>query len=127
MSKQRGERLPHLLIKDSVTTESYSRPTQAMGGAGLRTPSRDRQAHSQQLIEQIQNIQSQEAGIIKQQKAFGLDVGNGLYLAFESEPDFELKFASLEFQRSGIELCNVKLVDGKTIATVFVPEGKLAY
>lgn len=127
MAENSKERLPHLLIRDSVTTESYSRPTQAMSGGGLRTPLRDRQTHSQQLIEQIQHIQSQESGIIEQQKAFSLDVGNGIYLAFESEQDFELKFASLEFQPSRIELCNVKRVDGKYIATVFVPEGKLAH
>ncbi|MGZ8186351.1 MAG: S8 family serine peptidase, partial [Methylobacter sp.] len=48
-------------------------------------------------------------------------------MAFESEQDFELKFNSLEFQPSGIELCTVKKVDRKTIATVFIPEGKLTY
>lgn len=127
MADNSKERLPHLLIRNSATAESYSRPISGMGGTESKTPPRNRQAHAEQLLEKIQQIQTQETGIIEQQKAFGLDVSNGIYLAFESEPDFELKFSSLEFQRGGIELCNVKLVDNITIATVFVPEGKLAH
>lgn len=127
MAENSKERLPHLLIKNSATAESYSRPIRGMGSIESQTPPRNRQAHAQQLLEQIQQIQTLETGIVEQQKAFGLDVSNGIYLAFESEPDFELKFSSLEFQPSGIELCNVKLVDNKTIATVFVPEGKLTH
>lgn len=121
------ERLPHLLIKNSATAESYSRPQRGMGRTESQNPPRNRQAHAQRLLDKIQEIQSQETGIIEQQKAFGLDVNNGIYLAFESEPDFELKFSSLEFQPSGIELCSVKHVDNKTVATVFVPEGKLTH
>ena len=61
-----------------------------------------------------------------EQKAFGLDDGFGIDLAFESEPNFPLKFESLDLTRSGIELCSVKtLRDNRTQATVFVPDGKL--
>ncbi len=127
MVENSKERLPHLLINNSATAESYSRPQRAMGGAEVNTPARNRQAHAEQLIDQIQQIQSQEPAIIDLQKAFGLDVCNGIYLAFESEPDFELKFPSLEYQRSGIELCSVKQVGQQTIATIFVPEGKLTH
>ncbi|MEQ1546077.1 S8 family peptidase [Methyloglobulus sp.] len=127
MAENSKERLPHLLIENSAMAESYSRPKRGMGATESKTPPRNRQTHAQQLIDQIQEIQSQQSDIIEQQKAFGLDVSNGIYLAFESEPDFELKFDSLEFQPSGIELCNVKLDDNKTIATVFVPEGKLTH
>lgn len=126
MTENKKERLPHLLIKNSATAESYSRPPRP-NSAEINIPARNRQTHAQQLLDQIQQIQIQETEIIEQQKAFGLDGYNGIYLSFESEPDFELKFASLEFQSGGIELCNVKLVDGKTQATIFVPEGKLAY
>ena len=40
---------------------------------------------------------------------------------------FHLKFESLEFQRGGIELCSIKHAGEQSVATVFVPEGKLAY
>ena len=63
---------------------------------------------------------------IDTQKAFGLDDGLGTYLTFSSEPNFELKFESLDLSRSGIELCTVKATpDNRNIATVFVPDGKL--
>jgi hypothetical protein len=45
---------------------------------------------------------------------------------FESEPNFPLKFESLDLAKSGIELCNVKThADNTMQATVFVPDGKL--
>jgi hypothetical protein len=63
--------------------------------------------------------------LIKEQKAYGIDAGNGIYLQFETDPDFDLKFESLEVIRSRIELLAVQKVGDKTLATVFVPEGKL--
>jgi len=68
------------------------------------------------LLGRLQQAQKQESSIIKEQKAFGLDAGNGIYISFESDPDFDLKFDSLEFQRSGIELCTIKKTDNKWIA-----------
>ena len=35
---------------------------------------------------------------IEEQRAYGIDAKNGIYLQFESEPNFELKFESLEAQ-----------------------------
>ncbi|MGH8602404.1 MAG: S8 family peptidase, partial [Gammaproteobacteria bacterium] len=92
-----------------------------------KTPPRDRQNHAGSLIRELTSIEKTAPEIVRDQKAFGLDALNGIYLSFESEPDFDLKFDSLEFQPSGIELCSVKSADNRTIATVFVPEGKLAH
>jgi hypothetical protein len=62
----------------------------------------------------------------QEQRAIGLDAGLGIYLTFESEPNFPLKFESLDLVRSGVELCIVKTDrDNRTQATVFVPDGKL--
>jgi len=62
----------------------------------------------------------------EEQRSFGLDDGIGIYLTFQSEPNFEMKFESLDLTRSGIELCTVKTTpDNRTQATVFVPDGKL--
>ena len=57
--------------------------------------------------------------------AYGIDAKNGIYLQFESDPDFDLKTVSLEIWRSEIELLSEHKVDNHTLATVFVPEGKL--
>ena len=51
--------------------------------------------------------------------------GLGLQVEFESFPGIELAFESLARERSGIELSNVRHEDGRTQATVFVPDGKL--
>ncbi|ESS71663.1 hypothetical protein MGMO_93c00210 [Methyloglobulus morosus KoM1] len=127
MAQNSKEHLPHLFVKNTATKSLYTRPKKGGGGAELEIPQRNRSIHAQQLLTQIEQAKIQETSIIQEQKAFGLDVNNGIYLAFESEKDFELKFKSLEVQRSGIELCAVKEIDGKIIATVFVPEGKLTY
>lgn len=126
MAEDRRDRLPHILVRNTATSNSYTRP-KGSRGPEINTPERNRTVHANQLISKIEEAQEQEAGIIEEQKAFGLDVGNGIYLAFESEEAFDLKFESLEYQRSGIELCSIKKVDERTIATVFIPEGKLTY
>lgn len=126
MVDESRKRLPHILIKDTASTNRYTRPTGG-SGSGLNLPQRNRQSHAEQLMDQLASIQEQESSIVSQQKSIGLDAGWGIYISFESEPDFDLKFESLEFQRSGIELCAIKQSERKTMATVFVPEGKLSY
>ena len=54
-----------------------------------------------------------------------MEEGLGLQVEFESFPEIELAFESLARERSGIELLNVRHVDDRTHATVFVPDGKL--
>ena len=119
------DRLPHIFVRDTATTERYTRPSRGGGGNEIRLPARDRQQHAEKLLDQLAKIQEKESNVVSQQKAIGLDVGHGIYISFESEPDLDLKFESLEFQSSGIELCAIKQFECKTVATVFVPEGKL--
>ena len=126
MDDKRKDRLPHIFIKDSVTTSRYTRPLSG-GDSGFNLPSRIRKNHAEQLLSQLATIQQEEPNVVSQQKAIGLDAGWGIYISFESEPEFDLQIKSLEFQRSGIELCATKQVEGKTVATVFIPEGKLGY
>ena len=124
MDNGTNQRLPHLLVTETASTQRYTSPS---GGRGKTTllPERFRIQHAELLIQQIETARENESDIIGEQKAFGMVTGNGIYLSFESEPTFALKFESLEYQRSGIELCAVKKVEEKTVATVFVPEGKL--
>ncbi len=46
-------------------------------------------------------------------------------MEFESFPDIELAFESLARERSGIELLNVRHDEQRTLATIFMPDGKL--
>ncbi|MDY0227852.1 MAG: S8 family peptidase [Desulfomicrobium apsheronum] len=121
-----GEGLPHLLVSQTATTESYTTPIPGRGPS-LNLPARNRQQHAQILFEKLTRVR-EESEVLKQQRtAFGIDAQTGIYLEFESEPDFHLKFESLENSTQGIELLSIKKVGTKTLATVFVPEGKLAY
>ncbi len=126
MADDNPARLPHIFLHDTSTTHQYTRPG---GGRGrkLNLPDRDRSAHANKLLQQLETIRERENQIADEQRAFGIDAGWGMYLSFESEPDFDIKFESLEFGPSGIELCSVKQQERKTITTVFVPEGKLVF
>lgn len=113
----------HLLVTNTATTEPYTSPVS--GGKSFILPPRQRETHGQHLQRQFDLVREQSSAVVDEQKAFGIDAANGIYLQFESEPDFELKFESLEVRASKIELLAVKKVDNKTLATVFVPDGKL--
>ena len=127
MDKERTERLPHILVKDTATTDGYTRPKRKIDAPNPNIPQRNRQQHATRLISQLQQAKAREAAIIQEQQEFGLAVENGLHITFESESGFELIFESLNFRPSGIELCSVTQMGDKTTATVFVPEGKLEH
>jgi len=116
---------PHLIIP---TTAEPSRFTSPSSGPRERMnlPTRSRAEHAQNLISKLEALSPQAAARAGEQRALGLDDGLGIYLAFESEPNFDVKFESLDLVQSGIELCNVKTLSDNTMqATVFVPDGKL--
>ena len=115
---------PHLIVPTPAESRQFTSPATAR--SDFSRPERSRSEHAQKLIAQLQAIQPVADERIEEQKAEGIDEGNGIYLTFDSEPNFELKFESLGLERSGIELCAVKtLPDNRTQATVFVPDGKL--
>ncbi len=123
MAQNETDKLPHILLADTAHTEPYS-PIPSRGKT-FKLPQRQRQLHGQRLLRQFDRLRQETDAIIAEQKAFGIDAGNGIYVQFESDPEFELKFESLEALRSGIELLAVQTFQNKTQATVFVPEGKL--
>lgn len=85
------------------------------GGGGARLPERDRRRHARKLLDDLFQASAGELPAA------------GITLDFRGEPGFELTFESLEYERSGIHLDNVRQVDGLQVATVFVPAGKLSY
>lgn len=121
-----GEGLPHLLVPQTATTELYTTPQRGRGPS-LQIPARNRRQHAQCLFDKLASVREESSALKQERTAFGVDARTGIYLEFESEPDFDLKFESLEDTRKGIELLSVKRVGNKTLATVFVPEGKLIH
>lgn len=116
---------PHLFVPEGPEPVRFTSPSSGPRDQFV-LPQRDRQEHAGALIQQLETAQQANVERVEEQRALGLDTGLGIYLTFESEPNFELKFESLDAARSGIELCTVKTTnDHRTIATVFVPDGKL--
>lgn len=121
-----NNKLRHIILSDTAQTERYRSVVKGRS-TPLKTPDRDRQIHGRSLISQIQEIQRQEETLKEQRRAQGIGLADGICIAFEGDPEFDIKLESLEFQPSGIELLTVKKVDERIIASVFVPEGKLDF
>lgn len=123
MAELNDQRKRHFLLEGTAETERYRSPQQ--GGGGSTVPGRDRNQHGGALLRQIEALRPQVTAAREVQEATGLEEGFGLQVEFESFPDIELAFESLARERSGIELLNVRHEKGRTLATVFVPDGKL--
>jgi hypothetical protein len=89
-------------------------------------PPRQRAGHAGALITQLETLAETAQERAQEQQAQGLEDGNGIYLTFESEPNFELKFESLDVTRSGIELCTVKDYPGQPSASHRLRSGRKA-
>lgn len=113
---------PHFILKNTGAAE----PFQLRGGGGSQeTPARNRRQHGGLLREQLAALRPEIEQARAQQASAGRDEGFGLQVEFESFPDIELAFESLARERYGIELFNVRHEDKRTMATIFVPDGKL--
>ena len=116
---------PHLIIPTTAEPKRFTSPS-AGPRERINLPARQRGEHAQNLIGKLEALSPEATARAEAQRAVGLDEGLGIYLMFESEPNFPLKFESLDVANQGIELCNVRtLADNRTQAAVFVPEGKL--
>jgi hypothetical protein len=118
--------LRHILLSNTSYKEKFTTPPKKVEDK-FRLPERDRQLHSQRLKGQLMQADRDLKKIKPERKAEGIDKKIGITLTFQSEPGFELKFESLDVVRSGIELLSVKESNGKTYASVYIPDGKLKY
>lgn len=115
----------HLILRGVTSTERFRAPR--IPFTPPRIPERNRYRHGTTLLRQIDALKSEMTTARDVQEQAGLDGGFGLQVEFESFPDIELAFESLARERSGIELLNVRHEDHRTLATVFVPDGKLKH
>ena len=115
----------HFILDGVTETEPY-RPV-AGGGVRPAIPERDRAEHSSLLRRQLDVVRVGAELAREAQRGAGMQDGVGLQVEFESFPEVDLAFESLARERSGSELLNVRDEDKKTLATVFVPDGKLEH
>jgi len=125
MAEPDGQRKPHFILGGTAATERFR--SVGGGGGGAVVPPRDRQQHGNGLLGQLEALRPATVAARDTQEASGIDEGYGLKVEFESFPDIALAFESLARDASGIELLNVRHDQARTLATVFVPDGKLEH
>ena len=125
MAEARADRHRHFILEGVTETEAYRRP--GGGGQRIAVPEQDRTAHGRALLGQMEECQDAAEAAREVQRSAGFEEGLGLQVEFESFPDVELAFESLARERQGIELLNVRHGENRTLATVFVPDGKLSH
>ena len=121
--EQQKKLRPHFVLADTAQTEHFR--STVSGSRESNLPSLDRQTHGQELRGQLQSLKARAAQAVEAQRDAGMDSGFGIQIQFKSLPDVDLAFESLSKERQRIELLNVKHDSGVTLATVFVPDGKL--
>ena len=104
----------------SNTKEAMPYTSPRGGGGGPQYPILNRPlAHVRKLKSElkaiINNSQEQVATIQKKE---------GIYLEVSGKQGYDLNYKSLEAERSGIHLLNVKKKDNLIKATIFVPQNK---
>ena len=115
---------PHFLLPGVVTTTAaYQTPNR--GGRPYATPPRDRQEQAALLRARLANVAEAMSVSRTEQEESGWDSGFGLTVLFTSFPDVQLAIDSLEQKAAGIELLSVREQDGGTLASVWIPDGKL--
>lgn len=120
----------HFLLKGVTATEAYRYPGGG-GHNGPQIPERDRHTHAAALRSQLKNVRVTARDAADAQRRAGMREGLGIQVEFKSFPGVKLAFESLARERSGIELRNVRYSvrhgEEITLATVFVPDGKLGH
>lgn len=123
MADRATQNKKHILVEGCTETQLYRSPRR--GPPRTFNPSRDRSIHGNALRDQLRELRSAAQAVSESIQGAGVDEQPGIQIDFESFPDVELAFESLARERSGIELMNVRELDGRSRATVFVPDGKL--
>jgi hypothetical protein len=116
---------PHLILRGITETDQFVSPRRMVQQAAI--PNRDRPRHAAALRKALSGVNADAVAARQAQLAAGLENDVGLRVEFEGYPDVRLAFEGLAPESQGIELLNVRHEDKKTLATVFVPDGKLPH
>jgi len=119
-----GQRRRHLLLRGGIESQPYTYPKPVRGRA-LALPPRDRAGHGARLLAEVEQARKELDQLNEARRAVGISDDLGICVQFESDPGFGLALKSLDQGQQGIELLAVRERAAKTVATVFVPAGKL--
>jgi hypothetical protein len=114
----------HIYLGATGEAECFTSPSG--GGSGSPdVPKRNRQQHGTALLAQLRTVESEQTRLSQEPEAQDLESPIGIQVEFEGFPDVDLAVTSLADARRKIELTNVRRIQDRTFATIFVPEGKL--
>lgn len=115
---------PHLFLKDVHSVQKYTQPPRNFPPKPL-VP-KNRQAHSDALIGQLNDIWDDYASEINQREAKYLPQRNGEYLVVESTENSDLKLDTFNSVKRGSHLLKVELDGDRHLqrATIFIDEDK---
>ena len=124
-----NKRHQHFFLEGVTKIEPYKSPRK--GGGSPDVPKRDRNRQGQklkrQIIQLMNMLEKDETPPSEADPQVNVTGGSGCRIQFESFQDTELAAERLASKKLGIELLNIRLgkKSEKTVATVFVPTGKL--
>lgn len=125
MADADSAKLRHLIARGTSRPEPFTSPHR--GPSEFEIPLRDRLAHGRRLLDQISVADQAGQNSKAEARAVGLPDPSGILVSFRSEPETALALQSLESERSGVRLLSVRQEGNSTVASVFVPDGKLGY
>ena len=122
------ERYEHLVTPEQIKVAMSYSPRNA-GGDNSCIPVRNRTEHAARLQQLFEMARVENERIQGEMLAVSLPARTGTYLEFAGAPANDLITKSLEDQKMGIRLLNIRNIpindsDNQTFATVFVPHGK---
>lgn len=118
----------HIIIPQGIK-EAIGYSSIVSGGGRSFIPERNRQIHAQYLRKRFDTIKAENTKVKQQMTALSLPERRGTYLEFSSALGYDLVSKSLENQKKGIRLLNIRQVtteddQKQTLATIYIPHGE---
>lgn len=118
----------HIILPEQ-TREKIDFITPHSGGGAKAYPQRDKLQHADFLNRRFDEAWVRQEEIRQERTAIALPCRDGSYIEFKSQIGNELATESLEDQRSGIRLLNIRKIkidedNYQQAATIYIPSGK---
>ncbi|MDR6375316.1 S8 family peptidase [Paraburkholderia caledonica] len=113
----------HLSIDGFVTSLDFRSPLSAQREGA---PQRDRGAHGQRLLAQLEEIAGTIVELEATREALGLPERRGIRISVEFSPRGSFDYGKIEWKSAGIELLTVLAHTNSDVAVLHVPDGKLS-
>ena len=116
---------PLIFLKDTITQSAFSPPK---GGGERSIPERsDQMGHANYLRGRFQAVREarDDSKQLTPQQVAAIKYKEGIYVEFVGQANYDLLTKSLEDQRQGVRLLNIRKHDDTIIATVYIPDEKV--